>query len=439
MRCEFHNVDWELMTADFHVAGVSHTSAPFEHLSRLSVSEQALPNALVRGARQIGEAVLLSTCNRTEAYSIGDPDTHPDRLVAFLESLDHEGGTPDPALRRSMYVLSGDRAVRHLFRVTSGLESLVIGEPEIVNQVTRALRVAGEQGAVSHQLSRLFHHALRTARKVRSETEIGRRSLSVSAIGIDLLKRHAGDLGNLNVLLVGVGETGKLAARALRRQGAKSLAVASRRPERAAEAAAELGGRAIEMSALAQSIANADAIVTCTSAESTVISHADVVGAMRGRAQRPLFILDLAIPPDVEPAAREVPGVHLYDLDSLKGIAAEHRQERQAAAKEAEAVIEAEIRRFREGLVGIEAEPAIKALGERAEAARRYELDRALRRMPDLSEQELRTIEAMSRALVKRILAAPITYLRAPEDPDAIGMVARAFDLPTDASGPQSG
>ncbi len=414
----------------FLVAGVSHNSAPMERLQRLAISHRALPELIQQGTLHLGDVVILSTCNRTEIYSVADDrDLGLGRLMEFLEQIDARLEPGADSLTPYVYTLSDDEAIQHLFRVAAGLDALVLGEPEIAGQVSHALRSAGEASSVSPQLSRLFHHALRTSRKVRRSTAIGQSRVSVSSIGVDLLERGIGGLSGHTVLIVGAGDTGVQAARALKRNGVSDLMVVSRRVERAELLASELGGSHLSFDEMPDAIARVDAVVTCTASEIPIVSSAMVGAAMTARPDRPLFLLDLAMPPDVEPEAGEIPGVTLYGLDALTGIADEHRSERQAAAEHAEGIIDREVEHFKELLVGAESEPLIRALGERAESVRSEELARALRRISSLADDDREVIDAMTRAIVKKLLADPISYLRELEDLESASAVAKAFDL----------
>ena len=415
----------------FLVAGISHNSAPVERLQRLAINRRALPELLHQGALHLGDVVILSTCNRTEIYSVAENrDPGINRILEFLEIIDERLEPGADPLSPYVYTLTDDDAIRHLFRVAAGLDALVLGEPEIAGQVSQALRAAGEASSVSPRLSKLFHHALRTNRKVRRNTAIGQSRVSVSSIGVDLLERGVGGLKGHTVLIVGAGETGVQAARALKRNGVSDILVASRRTERAADLASELGGTHLTLHEMPAAIAGVDAVVTCTASEYPIVSATDVKIAMDARPDRPLFMLDLAMPPDVESDVSQISGVTLYGLEALTDIADEHRSERQAAAELAEGIIDGEVKHFKELLIGTESEPLIRALGERAEAVRSEELARALRRLQSLQDDDREIIDAMTRAIVKKLLADPITYLRELEDLESASAVARAFDLP---------
>jgi glutamyl-tRNA reductase len=409
---------------------MNHRTAPVERLARVAVGAEALPGILQRLSRTVGEGVILSTCNRTEVYAAGsDATTLEARVAEFFRTLDTRTGPAPDDVASYLYRLSDDDAVRHLFRVTTGLDSMVLGEGEIAGQVATALRYAGEAGTVSPTLSRAFHYALRVARRARNDTGLDRNRLSISSIGVQLVERATGGLSSKDILLVGAGETGKLAARTLRHIGIRSLTVTSRRPARAIEAAREMCGTAVPFTDLVTAMAAADVVITCTASPVSIVSEAMVREALQARPSRPLFILDLAMPADVEEAVKAVPGVSVYGLADLQAIADEHRAVRKVAAEAADQFIDREVLRFKETLVGMDAEPVIRALGERAEAARKRELERALRRLRDLTPDQIAVLDAMTRALVNRILADPIELLRLGGDREVASAVARIFDL----------
>jgi glutamyl-tRNA reductase len=419
----------------FLVAGVSHNSAPIERLQRLAINRRSLPDLIQQGTLLVGDIAILSTCNRTELYSYNaDKELGERQLMEFLEIIDQRLESGTAPLAPYVYSLSGDDAIRHLFRVTSGLDALVLGEPEIAGQVAFALRMAGESNSISPHLSRLFHHAIRTSRKVRSTTDIGRARVSVSSIGVDLLTRSLGSLEDHSVLVVGAGETGMQAARALRRNGVGDIVVTSRRSERAIEAAAELGSKYVEFDDIHEALLTVDAVVTCTAAESSIISTDMVTKAMAGRDGRGLFFLDVALPADVEAGVREISDVTVFGLGDLTEIAEVHRSGRAHAADDAETIIASELTHFKELLVGAASEPLIRALGEQADGMREAEMARALKRLPDMSDADRAVIEAMSRSIVKKLLADPIAYLRTSDDLESSSAVARAFDLSEDSN-----
>lgn len=414
----------------YYVAGLNHRTAPVERISRVSVSTEALPELLERLSRMAGGGVIVSTCNRTEIYAAAaDIGRLNDQVTDFFRALDARSPAPADDIADHLYSYVGDDAIRHLFRVATGLDSMVLGEAEIAGQISTALRHAGEAGSVSVPLSRLFHYALRVGRRARNDTGLDRNRLSVSSIGVQLVERATGGLSDKDVLLVGAGETGKLAARTLRYIGIRSLTVTSRRPARAEETAREMGGTPILMSEMPAALAAVDVVITCTASPVPVVTGAMVRKAMNLRQGRPLFVLDLAIPADVEPSARDVPGVQLYGLADLQSVADEHRAVRQVAAEAADRFIAGQVERFKETLTTASAEPVIRTLGERAEAARQRELARALRRLKDLTPDQVAVLDAMTKAIVNRLLADPIASLRTGDDQEVLVAVARILDL----------
>ncbi|MCH7642506.1 MAG: glutamyl-tRNA reductase [Chloroflexi bacterium] len=428
----------------FLVAGLNYRTATTELLERVSVSHSALPVLLLRLQQQLGETLVLSTCNRTEVYTTGgdltdgaaaDPfiSTRPDAGQArarLMQILGEMSGLNEDELARTAYVYEGDDAVRHAIRVTCGLDSMVVGEHQIAGQVQTALRAAGEAGSVDTPLSRLFHFALRSSRRIRKKTGIGRNRITISSIGVQLVERAIGSLKDRRVLLVGAGETGKLAARTLGRMGAGRLTVAGRNRERTERVAKELDGDWVLRSDLVPAIANADVVISATAASEVIITADMVREAIPGNREPSIVMLDLAMPRDIDPAVGDLPGVTLYGLPDLQAIADEHRADRADAAAEAEVLIEREIPRFNESLTALATEPVIRALGAHAEAIRLKELETGLRRLPDLSDEQRAIIESMTKSVVSKILADPITFLRTRDDEEAASAVSRLFDLP---------
>ncbi len=436
----------------FLVAGLNYRTATTELLERVSVSNSALPDLLLRLQRQLGETLVLSTCNRTEVYTTGEDlldgaasdvfggtragvETVRTRLMQTLGDM---ASLDEDELARTAYVYEGDDAVRHAIRVTCGLDSMVVGEHQIAGQVQTALRAAGEAGAVDTPLSRLFHFALRSSRRIREKTGIGRNRITISSIGVQLVERAIGSLEDRRVLLVGAGETGKLAARTLGRMGAGRLTVAGRSAERTARVAEELGGDWVLRSDLVPAIANADVVISATAATETVITAGMVREAISEDRQPPIVMLDLAMPRDIDPAVGDMPGVTLYGLPDLQAIADEHRADRADAAAEAETLIEREIPRFNESLTALATEPVIRALGAHAEAIRLRELEAGLRRLQGLTDEQRAVIESMTKSVVSKILADPITFLRTRDDDEAASAVSRLFGLPEAEVDPES-
>ena len=305
--------------------GLSHQTAEVDVRERFAFADKELPAALrrMRALDGVREALILSTCNRVEHYAVIDDGAAPERRAhdLFLRYCETEGHTHPGA--EAFYHHDAPVSVEHLFRVACGLESMVIGETEILGQVKRAYLLAAGAGTTSRFLNKLFQRAFQVAKQVRSKTSIGRGTVSVASAAVDLAEKLFGDLRHCRVLVLGAGETGERTARNLLSRGvrAEGLSVANRSPERAATLAAELGGRSVpEFAAWEREAEDVDILITSTAATEHVVTKAQLAAVMRGRPDRPLFVIDIAVPRDVEPTANDVEGVYLYDIDSLQEI-----------------------------------------------------------------------------------------------------------------------
>ena len=390
--------------------GLNHRSAPLGLRERAAVPRDRLPDALRALRERVGEAVLVSTCNRTEIYSVSDdPDASAGALEAFLAEY---GGVARDELSPHLYRVIGPDAARHLFRVASGLDSMMLGESEILGQVRNALAAASEHGEMHAPLSRLFHGAIRAGRRAREETDVGRNSLSLSYAGVQLVQRAAGGLSGLRALLVGAGEAGRLLARALRTTGVSDLLVANRTPERAAELAHRLGGRTVPLEDAAGALPSVDVAVMATDARTPVFDAAALEAAVAAREGRPLVVLDMSVPRSVDPRAGELDGVRLFNIDDLSTITEETLESRREAAAKVESIVDEEVARFSEWWDSLEAVEVVKALRERAESVRRQELARAMRRLGEVPPEQAEVIEALTRALTSKLLHDPTTALK---------------------------
>jgi glutamyl-tRNA reductase len=390
------------------VTGVSHHETPVELRERFAFGAEQLSPALARLPADFGGGVILSTCNRAELYLAGESPMSRDAAASALAQARSEPA-PEGA---SFYHHQGADAVRHLYRVAAGIESLVIGESEILGQVREAFAASTAAGSSNAVLARLFHTAMRVGRRARSETDIGAHGLSISALAVSLSRRLVGDLRHKTVLVVGAGEAGQRAAGALVQNGVGRLLVTTRRSGLAAEIARQLNGVAIPYAELTLALAEADVLIAATAAQETIISAGDVSRAMATRVSRPLLIVDIAVPRDVDGAAREVANVHLFDIDDLESAAEANLEARRREVGAVERIVQDEVVRFEVWLSQQKATPTIAALRQRAEAVRKAELERTLARLEHLSDADRKRIEAMSDALVKRLLHEPVTRLR---------------------------
>jgi glutamyl-tRNA reductase len=392
------------------LVGTSHRLAPVEVRERVALDLEGA-SELARRLADGGEAVCLSTCNRTELYlAHSDPEQAEANAVAALGEGEIE-----------LYRLRDEAAALHLFRVAAGLDSLVPGEGEILGQV----REAYEAGSCGPVLDRLFRQALHAGKKVRTETAIAESPASVSAAAAALAQQVFGELDGCRVLLIGAGEVGALAAGSLVKRGASIAAVTSRTQARADDLAARFGGKAIPFELLNEELAGADVVISSTSASGQVLSR-DQVPERKGR---PLFVIDLAVPRDVDPAVAELDDCYLYDIDDLQAVVSESLSGRWREAARAESITAHEAERFRDWQASLDVVPAIASLRERAEAIRSMELAKAESRLEGLSESERRTVESLTTQIVNKLLHVPIVRLKEAAATEGAGYVQVARHL----------
>jgi glutamyl-tRNA reductase len=385
------------------VVGVSHHGAPLEVRERLAYSSSEMRPLLERVRSEIGarEAVLLSTCNRTELYLVREEHAD-DEAVAALTQL---AGERADDLAAALYRLRDEAAALHLFRVAAGLDSLVPGEGEILGQV----RAAFEAGTAGPFLDRLFRQALHTGKRVRMETAIGESPASVPSAAAALAQQVFGDLAGHRVLLLGAGKISESAARNLRSRGAEIAVVANRTLAHGEDLARKLGARALALDAVATELERADVIVSATSASELVLSRESVAAALRARKGRPLLLLDLAVPRDLDPAINELDGCFLYDVDDLEAVVTETLSGRRGEAARAEQLVAGEADRFREWQASLDIVPTIASLRALAEEIRDRELLKAGGR---LSERERKHIESVTSQIVAKLLHLPTIRLK---------------------------
>ncbi len=386
---------------NLHLVGLSHQGTPVAVRERAFVP---LPEAaeLARRLAEGGEAVCLSTCNRTELYLVGD-----DAEARALGALAEISGLPGEELAAVVYRLADESAAVHLFRVAAGLDSMVPGEGEILGQV----RTAYEAGATGPMLDRLFRQALHAGKKVRAETAIAESPASVSSAAAALVQQVFGQLDGCRVLLVGAGHVAELAARSLAARGAHVAFVANRSTERAAALAARFGGEGIPFEQAADRLAEVDVLVSSTGSPGRALSRERVEIALRGRKGRPLFLIDLAVPRDLDPAIHTLDGCYLYDIDDLESVVAASLAGRRREAARAEAIVAEEAESFREWSASREVVPAIATLRAWAEEIRAAELARARGRL-GLSESQEAAVESVTAQIVNKLLHLPTIRLK---------------------------
>ncbi len=412
------------------LVGLSHKTAPIEMRERLTfpASRQAEALGLLTSCEPLSEAVIVSTCNRTEIYALaGDGDAGVDAIIDFLVDY-HDLDRHD--LIRYLYIVKGDAVVRHLFRVVSSLDSMVIGEAQILGQVKEAYEHAFQVGATGRAFNKLFRQSFEVGKRVRSETEIGENAVSISYAAVELAKKVFETLEGRSILIIGAGKMSELTAKHLVCNGVREVLVANRTYERARDLAARFSGEAIPFEELFERMRDVDIVISSTAAPGYVVSKADVVAVMRGRGGRPLFLIDIALPRDIDPEANELADVFLYDIDDLNGVVEANLEERMREAKRAEAIIEEEIEEFLRWRESLEVVPTVAAIRAKAEAIRQAELERALKRLGGLSEKELATIDALTCAIVNKMLHGPTARLKqATEEADGYVLVEAARAL----------
>ena len=398
--------------ASLFVTGMSHRTAPLEVREQLALEEDKVRQILgdLSGRGLLTEVMILSTCNRVEVYGVAEVPGEA-RSAAF-SLLGAQRGLRLPDLEALLYTKTEEDAVLHVFRVAASLDSMVLGEPQILGQVKDAFALAQSSSTVGPLLHTLMTQAFNVAKKVRTETEIGRLAVSVSFAAVELARKIFGSLEGKSVLLVGAGEMGELAARHLVDQGSLPVYVTNRTRSRAEELARALAGTAVPFDQLDASMESVDIVITSTAAPEPIIRAAEVQRAMHARRSRPLFFIDIAVPRNVEAAVNGLPNVFCYDVDDLRGVVESNLRERQREAQRAEALVQREVERFAERLKDLEVVPTIVSLREKLEAVRRAEVDRALARLPNADAETRRIIEALSEAIINKVLHAPTVKLR---------------------------
>jgi glutamyl-tRNA reductase len=390
------------------LVGTSHKSASVELRERLHLKD-AEAGELAAAIATGGEAVALSTCNRTELYLVDEDESARERA---LEALADRAAIDAAELRESSYAVEDETAAMHLFRVASGLDSLIPGEAQILGQVRAAYEAACETDAVGPTLHRLFGQALRVGRRVRTETAIAENPASISSAAAELAERLLGDLHGRQVLVIGAGKMADLAAVNLVARGAATIVVANRSLESATRMAERFGGQAVGLDALEDELERADLVVASTSAEGQVLTADEVRRALDRRQGRPLSFVDIAVPRDLDPAIGELAGCHLHDIDDLQSVVDASVASRREEAVRAEEIVAEEGERFLEWWRSLDVVPAIASLRARAESIRRAELERADRRLASLTPTERSAVEALTSQIVAKLLHQPTIRMK---------------------------
>jgi glutamyl-tRNA reductase len=411
-----------------YTLGLSHTTAPLDVREKVTFAQERLPDALrdLVGARRVREAAILSTCNRTEVYFHGDD---PAVVARWLEDVN---GLPGTALAPYCYTLPHDKAVAHAFRVASGLESMVLGEPQILGQMKQAVRTAESAGSLGLVLNRLFQRTFAVAKNVRTQTEIGSASISMAAAAVKLAQRIFPSLSDARLLLIGAGEMIELAATHFAAQRPRSITVANRTLARGKQLADRFGAEAITLTEVPERLPQFDLVVTCTASTLPIIGKGTLERVVKQRRHRPVFIADLAVPRDVEAEAARLDDVFLYSVDDLMAIVKDNLSIRREAVVEAERMIAEQTGHFLHWLEGRTIVPTIAALSQHHDELRVAEIERARRALANGASPE-QALETLARGLTNKLLHGPLSALNAAGDAERAELIAwltRVYKLP---------
>ncbi|MEW5735529.1 MAG: glutamyl-tRNA reductase [Thermodesulfobacteriota bacterium] len=394
--------------------GLNHQTAPVAVRERVAFSAAQAEEALGRIApsARVAEALLISTCNRVEfVCAADDPEGCCSAIKDFLAG---EKQVAPKDLSPHLYTYTGDDAVRHLFRVAASLDSMILGEPQILGQVKQSYRLAVTARSSGVLISRLMHQAFAVAKKVRKETGIGDHAVSVSYAAVELAKKIFGELAGKKVLLIGAGEMAELAVEHLIANQASDVLVANRTFERAVDLAGAFSGTPVRFEEIPELLKTADIVISSTGAPGLIVTRSDVKAVMRPRRNRPLFFIDIAVPRDIDPEINRVENAYVYDVDDLSGVVEKNLDERRSEAVKAERIVDTAVVRFRDWRLSLDVVPTIVALRDKWEAMRRQEVEKSLARaLKNLSEEERQAVDRLTEAIMNKALHDPVQFLKA--------------------------
>ena len=414
------------------LVGLNHSTTPVTIREKVAISVGQLHNSLLLLRHYVPHGIILSTCNRTEVYAMGSHPTE-EAVINFLNAMT---GISFVDLLPHIYLRENETAFRHLFRIASGLDSMIVGEYEVLGQVKQALAVAENAKMVNLPLRCIFQSAVRTGRRVREETGISRNALSVSSVAVDLATEIVNNLENCKMLVIGAGEAGRLVAKVAKERGVSQIVVASRTYERASILAAALGGVPIDLNNLVEELSTANIVVACAGAPHRILDVCRVGKAMRNRSELPLVIIDIAVPRNVEPEVEQIDNVFLYNIDDLTKVSDLNRQQREGEILEADEIVAAEVARFVFGRRAFGTRPVVSALMKKAEDIRHQQLTRTLKKLRSLSDEEQDNLEAMTKSIVTKILQNPVRHLKQSTNSDYYAeMVSELFRLDIEERG----
>ncbi len=415
------------------VVGLSHKTAPLEIRENVAFAPTRIEQPLreIVALQDIGEAIILSTCNRVEIYAVTrDIAGGIARIKRFLADYHH---LPFDSLEPHLYGYHGEAAIRHVFRVAASLDSLVMGEPQILGQVKSAYGYAAEYKTSGIILNRFLHKAFSVAKRVRTETRIASSAVSVAFAAVELAKKIFGELSDKTVMLIGAGEMGELAAKHFISSGIRSMMIANRTFERAEKLAEEFDGRAVNFNDLFDHLHKADIVLSSTGAPQHIIKSTDVAGVIRRRKMKPMFFIDIAVPRDIDPKVNDLENIYLYNTDDLQGVVESNLRQRAVEADKAEEIVNQEIAQFFAWLSSLEVTPTIVALRSRFEEIRRAELAKTLSAWKDLPTEGEKRLEALTSAIISKLLHSPVSVLKQNQQGNRndlyVDALRRLFDL----------
>ena len=417
--------------------GMNHKTAPVELRELVAFGGHTIDEVMnsVRSIKDIKESIVLSTCNRVEILFTTDKEKKAKEAV--IEFLSHISGIKREELRPALYIYDNEEAIRHIFRVGASLDSMIVGEPQILGQVKEAYRTAVDHKSSSVILNRLMHRTFSLAKRIRTETDISGSAVSVSFAAVELGKKIFGDLQGKKALLIGAGEMAELAATYLLNNRIARILVANRTFTRAVELADRFHGKAISFEEIGDQLLEVDIVITSTASPEPIISLNQVRKTMRGRKNRPLFFIDIAVPRDVDSQVNTIANVFLYDIDDLTGIVESNIEKRKGEAVKAERMVAEEVIKFTEWLKTLDVVPTIVDLKDKCENIRRIELKKTLSSLGDLTPGQRKAVENMTISIAKKILNDPIVFLRRKKDRASrnlyLDIARKLFNLDSDS------
>lgn len=423
------------------IVGLSHKTAPVEIREKLAFAPAAMERPLRKLLElpPIAEGLIVSTCNRVELCAASkEPEAAMAAMRRFLADY-HEIYLDE--ISDHLYGYQGEDAIRHLFRVASSLDSMVLGEPQILGQIKTAYGYASEYKTAGLILNRFLHKAFSVAKRVRTETAIASNAVSVSFAAVELARKIFDQLDNKAVMIIGAGEMCELAARHFVTNGVSKVLVTNRTFERAEKLAAEFQGKAVPFEYFVEHLAETDIVLTSTGAPNFILGQRQMEEVLKRRKNRPMFLIDIAVPRDIDPKVNDLDNAYLYDVDDLQGVVQANLKERKKEASKAEAIVEQEIGQFHQWLANLEVKPTIIALRRKLEEIRQQEVEKTFGNLKDLSDKERKSIEAMANAIINKILHQPTAILKQSQNDtsgeDYVDAIRTLFDLPAPLDGDQ--